>query len=319
MSLLRIFLFLAGTRVIVQGETCADLDPHGCANNMQLCTDHTVALYTCPESCGLCPTSTRTTGTTQMIDGGWSNWSDYSACSRTCGQGATRERYRDCSNPSPANGGQQCSGSRYQINTCPYFDCEDGHWSLWGTWSDCAGHCDNSTKHRFRNCVISINNGTCFGSNVDWANCGENCPTAYWLDWSAWSACSHTCDSSVRFRQRQCYRSDNHVNCPGDNLEHNTCFINKNCSGGGDHSQAPTDPTNPTNPASTITTGSADCRQDWVKYGTKCFFFSTNKGTWGYSRDYCLGFKNSSLVSITNQQQNDWIIGKFREHTDIGI
>src|SRR3989344_136275 len=52
----------------------------------------------------------------QPVNGGWSDWS---ACSKACGGGT---QTRTCTNPTPANGGAQCSGSSSQTcdtQTCP--------------------------------------------------------------------------------------------------------------------------------------------------------------------------------------------------------
>jgi len=43
-----------------------------------------------------------------QVNGGWSGWG---ACSKTCGGGI---QYRTCTNPTPANGGANCSGLNYQ-------------------------------------------------------------------------------------------------------------------------------------------------------------------------------------------------------------
>ena len=59
--------------------------------------------------------------------GGWSKWSNFSECSSTCGSHSAKYRQRNCDNPEPFNGGQNCTGpdveikncSNYQEITCP--------------------------------------------------------------------------------------------------------------------------------------------------------------------------------------------------------
>ena len=56
------------------------------------------------------------------VDGGWSDWSEYSACSATCGQGiqiATRE----CTNPAPEGSGQPCIGDTQAQRDCMIVEC----------------------------------------------------------------------------------------------------------------------------------------------------------------------------------------------------
>lgn len=83
----------------------------------------------CRCSCYNCdapaPTTTTTPATTTMeaINGRWSNWGSYGACSKTCG-GGTRTRRRSCNNPPPSNGGDWCVGASVQsarcnVNACP--------------------------------------------------------------------------------------------------------------------------------------------------------------------------------------------------------
>jgi len=43
------------------------------------------------------------------VDGGYSEWTDLSECTVTCG-GGVQERSRECTNPKPANGGRNCEG-----------------------------------------------------------------------------------------------------------------------------------------------------------------------------------------------------------------
>ena len=52
------------------------------------------------------------------VDGGFSDWSSWSQCSVTCGNG-TKQRTRSCTNPPPANSGKQCGGRTLEIIICP--------------------------------------------------------------------------------------------------------------------------------------------------------------------------------------------------------
>eukprot|EP00794_Sanderia_malayensis_P009892 gene9892-10905_t len=52
-----------------------------------------------------------------QIDGHWSQWSNWTGCSRTCGIGVTK-RQRRCDNPPPSNGGRHCVGESKQYRTC---------------------------------------------------------------------------------------------------------------------------------------------------------------------------------------------------------
>ena len=62
------------------------------------------------------------------VDGAWGEWGEYSACSKICGTG-TRERKRQCNDPSPLGEGKDCVGPHSEqkdcnTNPCPgkYFD-----------------------------------------------------------------------------------------------------------------------------------------------------------------------------------------------------
>ncbi|KAG9485144.1 hypothetical protein GDO78_008312 [Eleutherodactylus coqui] len=55
-------------------------------------------------------------------DGGWSSWSRFGSCSRTCG-GGVRSRGRQCNNPPPAYGGRDCPGPTYEYQMCNTEEC----------------------------------------------------------------------------------------------------------------------------------------------------------------------------------------------------
>ncbi|TRY89719.1 hypothetical protein DNTS_009297 [Danionella cerebrum] len=55
-------------------------------------------------------------------DGAWGTWSKYGSCSRSCGTGV-RFRTRQCNNPAPSNGDQDCPGVNYEYQLCNTDDC----------------------------------------------------------------------------------------------------------------------------------------------------------------------------------------------------
>ena len=61
--------------------------------------------------------------TFSAVDGGWSLWTPYSDCSRTCGVGS-QERTRECNAPAPENGGKDCEGESRERKTCSEAPCE---------------------------------------------------------------------------------------------------------------------------------------------------------------------------------------------------
>ncbi|XP_047548882.1 A disintegrin and metalloproteinase with thrombospondin motifs 15 isoform X2 [Lutra lutra] len=56
------------------------------------------------------------------VDGSWAKWEPYGTCSRTCG-GGVQLAQRQCSNPTPANGGKYCEGVRVKYRSCNLEPC----------------------------------------------------------------------------------------------------------------------------------------------------------------------------------------------------
>ncbi|KAK6470919.1 A disintegrin and metalloproteinase with thrombospondin motifs 13-like [Huso huso] len=57
-----------------------------------------------------------------VVHGAWSSWSELSLCSRSCG-GGVKSRRRQCNNPRPAFGGQQCQGQDLEAELCSRQAC----------------------------------------------------------------------------------------------------------------------------------------------------------------------------------------------------
>ena len=53
----------------------------------------------------------------KTVNGNWGAWSVFGACTSTCGAGLQIRR-RQCNNPAPANGGENCDGNITDTQHC---------------------------------------------------------------------------------------------------------------------------------------------------------------------------------------------------------
>ena len=51
------------------------------------------------------------------MNGQWSTWGEWGACSETCGPG-TQTKSRTCTNPAPQAGGDSCPGTSTESKEC---------------------------------------------------------------------------------------------------------------------------------------------------------------------------------------------------------
>uniref|UniRef100_A0A3Q3W3E6 Uncharacterized protein n=1 Tax=Mola mola TaxID=94237 RepID=A0A3Q3W3E6_MOLML len=114
------------------------------------------------------------------VDGKWSSWVSWGACSVSCG-GGTRQRTRLCASPAPQYGGRQCEGNDVHIDFCNSNPCPiDGNWGLWQLWGECSASCGNGERTRVRLCNSpSPNNGgrPCPGDSSQLSRCNtQACP-----------------------------------------------------------------------------------------------------------------------------------------------
>uniref|UniRef100_H3AZK2 TIL domain-containing protein n=1 Tax=Latimeria chalumnae TaxID=7897 RepID=H3AZK2_LATCH len=75
-----------------------------------------------------------------IVDGGWSRWSPWSRCDRTCGGGKS-VRTRSCSSPPPKNGGKNCRGKKYQVKLCNPKPCGNESCPPSMEYVNCANRC----------------------------------------------------------------------------------------------------------------------------------------------------------------------------------
>ena len=51
------------------------------------------------------------------VNGGFSQWSEWDKCTKGC-DGGEQSRYRQCSQPTPKNGGTDCVGNKAETKKC---------------------------------------------------------------------------------------------------------------------------------------------------------------------------------------------------------
>ncbi|XP_053387527.1 neurogenic locus notch homolog protein 2-like isoform X2 [Mercenaria mercenaria] len=94
------------------------------------------------------------------VDGVWSEWTQWSTCTETCGDGM-HSRIRNCDNPAPQHDGLQCSGTHNETTACKYMDCP--HWSAFQNITSCSVTCGTGFVQLKRFCSTG-NQSDCTGS-----------------------------------------------------------------------------------------------------------------------------------------------------------
>ncbi|XP_074532752.1 adhesion G protein-coupled receptor B3 isoform X5 [Halichoeres trimaculatus] len=169
----------------------------------------------------------------QTGETGAEEWSQWSSCSVTCGQGS-QVRTRTCVSPY----GTHCSGplreSRVCNNTAP---CPvHGVWEEWSPWSLCSFTCGRGHRTRTRMCAPPQHGGrACDGPETQTKLCNiALCPVdGQWQEWSSWSDCSVTCANGTQQRTRQCSAAAHGGSeCRGHWAESRECH-NPDCTANG--------------------------------------------------------------------------------------
>ena len=147
------------------------------------------------------------------IDGGYSEWSDFSPCSASCNSG-TETRTRMCNQPKPEHGGKDCFryGPAKETRSCFIKVCPvDGNYSNWSEFSPCTKTCGAGFKTKTRECDNPVpvgegRNCSHLGPAVEsWPCNTQACPVSGgYTPWSAFSSCTRSCAGGTRFRTRNC-------------------------------------------------------------------------------------------------------------------
>ncbi|XP_071151058.1 uncharacterized protein [Mytilus edulis] len=167
------------------------------------------------------------------IDGIWSDWSTWGACSVTCESGVEM-RNRSCTNPIPQYGGQDCQGSDSDSQTCTLSMCPiDGNYTDWSAWSVCTVSCGGGTQDRTRSCTNPVqqyggNDCSQIGSDYEQEACNTQVCIidGAWSQWGNFGQCSVTCGGGQYTRSRTCsdpYPQNGGLSCSGDSSEFTNC------------------------------------------------------------------------------------------------
>ncbi|XP_015209797.2 SCO-spondin [Lepisosteus oculatus] len=181
-------------------DSCVPLSLCPCYHKGALYSPGTTVLWDSCNNC-TCFDGEMSCGTEPCpVDCGWSSWTQWSTCSRTCDVGM-RRRYRSGTNPAPVFGGRACDGSMVEMDSCSLGPCQ-GVWGVWSPWSECSVLCGGGYRNRTRDSPK--------GQSMEFASCNlqpcgnmSSCPAE-----QEWRECARgpvTCsDLRVEFNNRSC-------------------------------------------------------------------------------------------------------------------
>jgi len=205
----------AGTRSRLRAEVVTQQgtgeDCTGARQNIQSCTS-----TDCPVDCQA------------------SEWTEWSACSSSCGSDSFADRTRDVTSLADKNG-LPCPGGNetHQQKRCSQQACPVAcEWTDWQEWRSCTRTCGHGgTQLRMRLVATPSQHGgiECQGNSTDTQECTDvpSCPEpCSWNDWSDWIQCSASCGSNSTTRRNRTYMPAVHGGqaCFGDSEQEKSCY-----------------------------------------------------------------------------------------------
>eukprot|EP00397_Hematodinium_sp_SG-2012_P006578 GEMP01006612.1.p1 GENE.GEMP01006612.1~~GEMP01006612.1.p1 ORF type:complete len:1075 (+),score=211.21 GEMP01006612.1:97-3225(+) len=178
------------------------------------------------------------------VDCKWGTWSNFSACSATCGGGyKTRDRQIM---QAPSHNGKLCEPLHKSesvpcnMRECNIAGCVDAEWGSWDdSFGECSASCGGGYQSRSR--CIKVHGNHCgkslSGEMTDYKSCNEHPCNNVLLDcafgeWSTWGDCSCSCNGvQDRTRQISVYAQKGGIGCTGPTKQFEPCNVST-CIGG---------------------------------------------------------------------------------------
>lgn len=146
------------------------------------------------------------------MDGGYTEWSNWSNCSKECGEGV-QTRYRLCANPLPGSLGKDCyrfgpdkDNKPCFLKICPV----DGKFGAWSSFTACNKPCGGGVRIRSRQCNNPppvFGGKPCEGPTSEEEPCNTQvCPPidGGYTQWSQFTPCTVSCGKGTMTRTRSC-------------------------------------------------------------------------------------------------------------------
>ena len=172
--------------------------------------------FDCSDSASECPAGSPPG---ESLTCGWSDWSEFSACSNSCGDG-TQTRTRTCSTGS--SGSSHCAGSDTDTQVCTAGTASCG-WGAFEGYGSCSNSCGNGSKTRTRACGSNNPAANCQGSASDSAGCTAGSASCGWSGFGGYGSCSNSCGNGSKTRTRACNSNNSSANCQGSASDSASC------------------------------------------------------------------------------------------------